>query len=104
MTSGIEFNKGYSSSYIMLPLSKYNGKFTVQCKSEDVDAKIDTKNMRNFDDLRKADSNKDGVISLNELKNCKDKTDFMKMVELAMEKFNSNSSRDYSKNLFEYWV
>ncbi len=109
MTSGIEFNRGYNSSYIMLPLSKMkdeNGKMLVVSSSDkELDAKINARNnMQNLEELRQADSNGDGILSLDELKNCKNKTDFMSLVEKAMEKFHSNPNRDYSKNLFEDWV
>ena len=39
MLSGIEFNKGYTSSYIMLPLNK-NGMLTVVSTDKELDAKI----------------------------------------------------------------
>ncbi len=109
MTSGIEFNKSYTSSYIMLPLPKMkdeNGKvLIVSSADKELDAKINAKNsMANLDELRQADSDGDGVLSLEELRNCKDKTDFLKSLEKAMEKFNSNPNMDYSKSLFEEWV
>lgn len=109
MTSGIEFNRGYDSSYIMLPLSKIkdeNGKMWVVSSSDkELDAKINARNsMQNLDELRQADSNGDGILSLNEIKNCKNKSEFMEKLEQAMMKFNSNPNRDYSKNLFEEWV
>lgn len=109
MTAGIEFNRGYNSSYIMLPLSKIkdeNGKMMVVSSSDkELDAKINARNsMQNLDELRQADSNGDGILSLNEIKNCKSKSEFMEKLEQAMMKFNSNPNRDYSKNLFEEWV
>ena len=109
MTAGIEFNRGYDSSYIMLPLSKIkdeNGKMWVVSSSDkELDAKINARNsMQNLDELRQADSNGDGILSLNEIKNCKNKSEFMEKLEQAMIKFNSNPNRDYSKNLFEEWV
>ena len=46
MTSGIEFNKSYNSSYIILPLPKMkdeNGKTLVVCSADkELDAKINT--------------------------------------------------------------
>ena len=109
MTAGIEFNRGYYSSYIILPLSKMkdeNGKMMVVSSSDkELDAKINARNsMQNLDELRQADSNGDGILSLNEIKNCKNKSEFMEKLEQAMIKFNSNPNRDYSKNLFEEWV
>lgn len=104
MTSGIEFNKGYTSSYIMLPLRKLDG-MTVTSSDKELDAKINAKqNMPNRDEMREADSDGDGVLTLKELKNCKNKTEFLAKLELAMEKFNSNPNKDYSQNLFEDWV
>ena len=104
MASGIEFNKSYTSSYIMLPLNKLNG-MTVTSSNKELDAKINAKqNMPNLDELKQADSDGDGILTLNELKACKNKTEFMETLERAMEKFNSNPNRDYSKNLFEDWV
>ena len=50
MLSGIEFNKGYTSSYIMLPLSK-DGMFTVKSDNPELDAKINARNsMQNLDE------------------------------------------------------
>ena len=104
MLSGIEFNKGYTSSYIMLPLNK-NGMLTVVSTDKELDAKIKARNsIQNLDELREADTDGNGILSLEEIKNCKNKTDFLKKLELAMEKFNANLNRDYSKNLFEDWV
>lgn len=109
MTSGIEFNKGYNSSYIILPLPKMkdkNGKtLIVSSADKELDAKINAKNsMKNLDELRQADADGNGILSLDELRNCKNKTDFMKNLEKAMEKFNSSPNNDYTKNLFEEWV
>ena len=109
MTSGIEFNKSYTSSYMILPLPKMkdeNGKTLIVCSSDkELDAKINAKNnMRNLDELRQADSDGDGVLTLNELKNYKNKSDFLNLIEKAMVKFNSNPNKDYSKILFEDWV
>ena len=78
MTSGIEFNKSYNSSYIILPLPKMkdeNGKTLVVCSADkELDAKINAKNsMKNLDELRQADTDGDGVLSLEELRNCKDR-------------------------------
>ena len=42
-------------------------------------------NMPNLDEMREADSDGDGVLTLNELKNCKNKTEFLTKLELAME-------------------
>lgn len=104
MLSGIEFNKGYTSSYIMLPLSK-DGMLTVKSDNPELDAKINARNsMQNLDELRDADADGNGILSLNEIKNCKNKTDFMTKLESAMEKFNANPNKNYTKNLFEDWV
>ena len=109
MTSGIEFNRGYDSSYIILPLPKMkdeNGKTLMVCSSDkELDEKINARNsMQNLDELRQVDTDGDGILSLNELKNCKNKTDFMEKLEQAMTKFHSNPNQDYTKNLFEEWV
>lgn len=109
MTAGIEFNKSYTSSYIMMPLPKMkdvNGKTLVVCSSDkELDAKINARNsMQNLDELRQADSDGDGILTLDEIKNCKNKSEFMEKLEQAMIKFNSNPNRDYTKNLFEEWA
>ena len=109
MTSGIEFNRGYNSSYIILPLSKMqdeNGKTLIVCSEDkELDAKINAKNsMQNIDELKQADTDGNGILSLDELKNCKNKTDFMEKLEEAMTKFHTNPKQDYTKNLFEEWV
>ena len=100
MTSGIEFNKSYNSSYIILPLPKMkdeNGKTLVVCSADkELDAKINAKNsMKPLDELRQADTDGDGVLSLDELRNCKNKTEFLEKLEIAMEKFNSNPSMEF---------
>ena len=85
----------------------YSQKEKILLKSNfsELDAKINARNsMQNLDELRQADSNGDGILSLNEIKNCKNKSEFMEKLEQAMIKFNSNPNRDYSKNLFEEWV
>lgn len=109
MTTGIEFNKNYASSYIIMPLPKIkteNGQtMTVRCADKDLESKINAKNsMQNLDELRQADSDGNGILTLKEIKNCKNKSEFMEKLEQAMIKFNSNPSRDYAKNLFEDWV
>lgn len=102
MTSGIEFNKSYTSSYIILPLNKLNG-LTVISSNKELDAKINAKqNIPNLKELKQADSDGNGILTLEELKSCKNKTEFMTTLERAMEKFNSNPYKDYSKNLFKW--
>lgn len=104
MTSGIEFNKGYSTSYIMMPLKKLDG-LTVISSDKELDAKINAKqNMPNLDEMHQADADGNGILTLDEIKNCKNKTEFLANLERAMEKFNSNPNKDYSINLFEDWV
>lgn len=105
MVSGIEFNKSYTSSYVILPLKKDNGQLSVSCSDKIATEKIKARDdMRYVDELREADIDKNNIISLNELKNSKNKTDFMKKLELAMEKFNANPNRDYTKNLFDEYI
>ncbi len=105
MTSGIEFNRSYTTSYIMMPLSKNNGNMTVQSTDKDAESKIKSKDsMKVFDELRQADTDKNGIISLNELKSCKNKTEFMEKLEFAMKAFNDNPNRDYTKKLYEEWI
>lgn len=105
MSFGIEFNKSYTSSYMILPLNKNNGSMSVQCSDKTSEIKINAKNLiKNLDELRQADTDKNNIISLNELSSCKNKTDFLEKLEIAMEKFNSNPNRDYTKNLFENWI
>ena len=109
MTAGIEFNKSHTSSYIVMPLPKMkdvNGKTLVVCSSDkELDEKINARNsMQNLDELREADSDDNGILTLDEIKNCKNKSEFMEKLEQAMTKFNSNPNRDYTKNLFEDWV
>lgn len=109
MTAGIEFNKSYTSSYIMMPLPKMkdvNGKTLVVCSSDkELDAKINARNsMQNLDELRQADSDGNSILTLDEIKNFKNKSEFMEKLEQAMTKFNANPNRDYTKTLFENWV
>ena len=109
MTAGIEFNKNYTSSYIVMPLPKMkdlNGKTLVVCSSDkELDAKINARDaIQNFEELRQVDSDGNGILTLDEIKNCKNKSEFMQNLEQAMTKFNLHPNRDYTKNLFEEWV
>ena len=105
MTTGIEFNKSYTSSYLLLPLKKDNGQFSVSCTDEIASERIKTKDsITQIEELRNADIDWNNILSLNELKSCKNKTDFMEKLEQAMEKFNSNPERKYTKNLFEEYI
>lgn len=105
MTSGIEFNKSYTSSYMLLPLKKDNGQLSVSCLDKNASEKISRRDFTNHvNELREADIDKNNIVSLNELKNYKNKTDFIETLERAMEKFNSNPNRDYTKNLFDEYI
>lgn len=104
MISGIEFNKSYNSSYILVPLQKDNG-MSVISSDKNAEARINARSsMSNLDEIREADLDKNNILSLEELQKCENKSDFLKNLEKAMEKFNSNQNHDYSQNLFEYWV
>lgn len=105
MTSGIEFNKSYNSSYIMVPLQKAMNGMSATSSDKNAEARINAKgSMSNLDEIRQADLDKNNILSLEELQKCENKSDFLKNLEKAMEKFNSNKNHDYSQNLFEYWV
>lgn len=102
MTSSVTFNRGYTDNYMLLPLNRELNGMKVTLQQGSLEQTEST--MNNLDDLRQADKDGNGILSLKELKNCKDKTEFTKLVEEAMEKFSNNPAKDYSKSLFEYWV
>lgn len=99
MVSGLDFNIGYNGSYMLMPLSKTkieNGiEFTV--KSNNFDEEINKVNnesmkslMGNLDDIKRADSNQDNIISLNELRACDNKSEFMEHLIFELERFENN--------------
>lgn len=102
MASGIELNRNYTDSYMLLPMNRERNGMKVVSQNESKEQS--ELPMDNLDDLKKADTDENGILTLNELKNCKDKTEFMQMIEDAMQNFINNPTKDYSKNLFEYWV
>lgn len=100
MNYSVAFNKGYDSTYMFLPLQKtYNG-LTVKSQNPSVDSNNFDKDTLNI--LKQADTNKDNILSLNELKSFSNKSEFMFNMEKAMMQFNSNIDKDYSNNIFKF--
>ncbi|MBQ3311622.1 hypothetical protein IJG72_06055 [bacterium] len=99
MSFNVVFNKGYDSSYMLLPLEKtYNG-LTVKAQDSKINQNCLNKDILN--DLKQADADKNNVLTLDELKNSDIKSEFISKLEIAMQNFNSNANKDYSKNIFE---
>ena len=99
MSFNVIFNKGYDSSYMLLPLEKtYNG-LTVKAQDSKINQNCLSKDILN--DLKQADTDKNNVLTLDELKNSDIKSEFISKLEIAMQNFNSNANKDYSKNIFE---
>ena len=87
---------GYNGSYMLTPLPKTkteNGlEWSVKGNFEEEINKVVKKDemksmMGNLDDLRRADSNHDNIISLNELKACNDKSEFIEHLIFELEQF-----------------
>jgi len=97
----LEFNKGYTDSYIILPLKKeYNG-LKVSTKSNSNIRDIDN-NVLN--DLLAADKDNNHCLTLSELQSAENKNEFFKKLRQAMENFDSNPNKDYRNNLFEIYL
>ena len=96
MVSSAQFDMGYNDSYMVMPLSKTkienNTEWTVKGNfEEEINKRIDKQEIKslmgNLDDLRRADSNHDNIISLNELKACDNKSEFIEHLIFELENF-----------------
>ena len=97
MITSNNVDMGYNGSYMLMPLQKTkveNGiEFTVKAKNneEEINKNIDCNAIKslmgNLDDIRRADSNHDNIISLNELKMCDNKSEFMEHLIFELEQF-----------------
>ena len=99
MVSSTNFNMGYNGGYMLLsmPKTKIESGAELSVKSNYHEEEICTNNknnkqgmtslMGNLDDIRRADSNHDNIISLNELKTCDNKSEFMEHLIFELEKF-----------------
>ncbi len=100
MNYSVAFNKGYDSTYMFLPLQKtYNG-LNVKSQNPSVNSNNFDKDTLNI--LKQADTDKNNILTLNELKNINNKNEFMLNLEKAMMQFNSNIDKDYSNNIFKF--
>jgi len=89
MVAGIDLNMGYNNNpYMILPLSKTNGVFTVECSTPIKEPTQEL--MNNLDDIKKADADGNNIVSLYELKNLEGKTEFAQTILEMMEKFAQN--------------
>ena len=87
MTSTISFNMGYNNNaYILLPLNKVSGIGLTVKSTHDI-PEPPKEIINNLDDLRACDINHDNVLSLNELKNIKTKSEFAQTIMELMENF-----------------
>ena len=87
MTSTISFNMGYNNNaYMFLPLNRVNESGLMVKSTHDIPEPPE-EIMNNLDDLRACDANHDGVLSLNELKNIKTKSEFAQTIMELMENF-----------------
>ena len=76
MVSDISINMGYNNNpYVIMPLKKVtdNG-LKVECTT--ADKKDFSELLDNMNSIREADSNKDNIITLNELQKFENKSDF----------------------------
>ena len=90
MVSSIPINMGYNNNpYILMPLNKTsdNG-LSVKCSTPITEYPEEF--MDNLNDIKAADSDRDNIISLNELKNFEGKTEFAQTILEMMEKYAQN--------------
>ena len=90
MVSSIPINMGYNNNpYILMPLNKTsdNG-LSVKCPTPITEYPEEF--MDNLNDIKAADTNRDNIISLNELKNFEGKTEFAQTILEMMEKYAQN--------------
>lgn len=87
MTSTISFNMGYNNNaYMLLPLNKTSENGLTVKSTHDI-PEPSKEIMNNLDDLRACDTNHDSILSLNELKNIKTKSEFAQTIMELMENF-----------------
>ena len=90
INSSLEFNKGYNGSYIILPLKKeYNG-LTVSTASKTKEHDIDDKLLN---ELQVADRDKNYCLTLDEINNVSNKSEFLKKLKQAMQDIDLNSNK-----------
>lgn len=91
MISNAVFNMGYNGSYMFLPLPKTkienDTEFIVNAKKNDKCDEDMKSLMGNLNDIKRADFNNDGIISLNELRECDNKSEFMEHLIFELEQF-----------------
>ena len=86
MVSNIPINMGYNNNpFIVMPLNKTsdNG-MSVKCSTPITD--FPKEFMDNLNDIKAADSDRNNVISLEELRNLEEKTKFTQTILEIMEK------------------
>ena len=87
MVSSIPMNMGYNNNpYIVMPLNKTcDDGMAVECSTPTT--KFPDEFMNNLDDIKAADADGNNIISLWELQNFEDKTEFAQAVLEIMEKY-----------------
>lgn len=101
INSGLEFNKSYNGSYIILPLKKEHNGLTVSTTSSTKEHHLDDKLLY---ELQVADHDKNHCLTLDEINNVPNKSEFFKKLQQAMQDFDLNSNRDYRENFFEIFL
>lgn len=98
MVSSISFNMGYNGSYMIMPFAKtknengidlsVNSNFHEEEINNDSNYKIAS--MDNLNDLKRADTDNNGMISLEELKACDNKSLLMERIIFDIEQYETN--------------
>lgn len=93
MTSNISFNMGYNNNpYMILPLNRVSESGMKVVSSTPIPEPPE-EIMNNLDDLKACDANKDNILSLDELRNNGEKTEFAQTMLELMQNFANNFNR-----------
>ena len=96
MVSGTNFNIACNDSYMVMPLTKTKTEGSTEWSvkgnfEEEINKQINILNMKsmmgNLNDIKRADTNHDNIISLNELRACDNKSEFMEHLIFELEQF-----------------
>lgn len=98
MVASASFNMGYNGSYMVMPLAKTKTENSIDfsVKSNFHEEEINNENnykiasMDNLNDLKRADTDNNGMISLEELKACDNKSLLMERIIFDMEQYENH--------------